>query len=210
MTRLALFDFDGTLTDSTTWFHDTVNEAARRHKFRELSYDEREMLRDRSSMDILRYCGVPRWKLPAISRTMHAAMARDIDTFEPFAFVQGLFDTLHAEGIRIGVVSSNTADNIRHILGPALAGRVDHYETGAAMFGKARRFKRAIRKMDATRTICVGDEERDILAARKLGLPALAVTWGFATRSALERANPVAIVDDPKQLLEAIRTGTST
>jgi phosphoglycolate phosphatase len=31
-------------------------------------------------------------------------------------------------------------------------------------------------------TLCVGDEVRDIEAARKAGLPAAAVAWGYATR----------------------------
>lgn len=204
MSKLALFDFDGTLIDSTTWFHRTVNEAARRHKFRELSEEEREMLRHRSSREILRYCGVPHWKLPAITRTVQAAMARDIDEFEPFPFVTPLFTTLAERNIRIAIVSSNNAKNIRHILGAELAKHVDHFETGAKLFGKAGRFKRAMRKLGATRAVTIGDEERDITAARKVGIPILSVTWGFAGESVLEKANPENIIHDPAMLEEAI------
>lgn len=210
MTRLAIFDFDGTLTDSTAWFYDVVNEAARKHRFREVREDEREMLRASSSTAILRHVGVPRWKLPAITRTMQAAMRRDIDQFEPFDFVPDVFDRLIAEDIRIAVVSSNTEANIRHILGPEITARVDTFETGAGLFSKAKHFRAAMRKTGATRVVTIGDEERDILAARKLGIPALSVTWGFAARDLLTRVNPGRVIDDPEALIAAIRTGTST
>ncbi len=210
MTRLAIFDFDGTIADSAAWFFDTVNEAARRHRFREVDSQEREMLRHRSSREIMGYLGVSRWRLPAIARTMRAAMERDIDRISPFAFVPELFKALTSEGISIAVVSSNSEANIRAILGPELTRYVDHFDTGASVFGKARHLRRAISRTKACRAVAIGDEERDVHAAQKVGIPALSVTWGYAATTALVAAHPANVVTEPGELVGAIKTALST
>ena len=48
----------------------------------------------------------------------------------------------------------------------------------------------------------VGDEARDMEAARRAGVHSVGVTWGFNNRSALEKANPEKLVDKPKDLLK--------
>ena len=42
---LAIFDFDGTIADSAEWFGNALNELARHNGFREISAEQREMLR---------------------------------------------------------------------------------------------------------------------------------------------------------------------
>lgn len=51
----------------------------------------------------------------------------------------------------------------------------------------------------------VGDEVRDIDAAKAVGLISVAVCWGFNSRFALEKAQPSFIADNPEELLEFIQ-----
>jgi phosphoglycolate phosphatase len=46
----------------------------------------------------------------------------------------------------------------------------------------------------------VGDEVRDIVAAKEVGVSSVAVTWGYSRRSALEAERPDVLVDRPEQL----------
>ncbi len=52
--KLVIFDFDGTLADSITWFLEAFNDLAERHRFRKASPEEIEELRGQSSREIVR------------------------------------------------------------------------------------------------------------------------------------------------------------
>src|SRR5262252_719608 len=82
---LVIFDFDGTLADSAAWFRSTVNHVAQRYGFRQITDMELEELRGQRTIDIVRYLGVPVWKIPFIARYMRQLVARD-------AHLIGLFD----------------------------------------------------------------------------------------------------------------------
>jgi phosphoglycolate phosphatase len=100
-------------------------------------------------------------------------------------------------GIRIAAVTSNAKGNVRRILGPAAAS-VDGFGSGASSFGKARKFRAAVRAAGVTpdQAIGIGDETRDIEAAREAGIAAGAVLWGYAPPEALARFTPHHSVTD--------------
>ncbi|MEK7615708.1 MAG: HAD-IA family hydrolase [Patescibacteria group bacterium] len=59
-------------------------------------------------------------------------------------------------------------------------------------------------KSDTKDAVLVTDTLGDILEARKIGLEAIAVTWGFQRKETLMEGNPKMLVEAPKQLLESI------
>ena len=95
-------------------------------------------------------------------------------------------------GVRLAIVSSNSETNIRKVLGPESEALIGYYECGASIFGKAAKFKRALKRsgVPATRAIAIGDESRDIDAAKETGIAAGAVTWGYATAELLRSCQP--------------------
>jgi phosphoglycolate phosphatase-like HAD superfamily hydrolase len=50
----------------------------------------------------------------------------------------------------------------------------------------------------------IGDEFRDMAAARKAGVQAVAVTWGYHAESLLRQTEPNVVVNQPSELLEWI------
>ena len=75
--KLVIFDFDGTLADSAGWLFGVLNQVADRYGFRRTSEAEIAMLRGRDNREIVRYLGVPAWKLPLIAAHMRRRVARD-------------------------------------------------------------------------------------------------------------------------------------
>ena len=77
---------------------------------------------------------------------------------------------------------------------------------GASMFGKAGALKKLIEKgkLDPNRVHYVGDEVRDVAAAKAAGVRSIAVSWGYAQRAALAALNPDHIVDTPAQLVQLL------
>ena len=202
--RLAIFDFDGTLADSAEWFFGVLNEVARQYGFREISIEEARVLRDRSSREIIAYLGVPAWKVPVVARGVRQLAARDVEKIRVFPWVPDLLSDLRDRGTVIAVVSSNSEANILRVLGADLAAMVQHYAAGASLFGKASRIKSVIRKCSVSieHATSVGDEVRDVEAAHAVGISSLAVTWGYASASALQAAGPTRLVQQPTELLD--------
>lgn len=204
--RLVIFDFDGTLADSGDWFVSIVDTLAERFKFRSVGAEEVEMLRGRTSSEVIRYLGIPRWKLPAIGRYVHALLAQQTDRIALFDGIGEVLRQLSEQGVRIALVTSNAEHNARAILGPTNAALIERFECGASLFGKARRYRRVLRKtgMAAAEVISIGDETRDVAAARKVGIPSGAVLWGYANRAALTQAQPDFLFERPEQVLELV------
>ena len=125
--RLAIFDFDGTLADSFSWFLVVVNRLADEHGFRRMEEHEVETLRGRSARQMVADFGVPAWKLPRIGRDFRRYMTQDIARISLFPGVDRLLRGLTDQGIRTAVVTSNSIDNVRRVLGPENAALIRHY-----------------------------------------------------------------------------------
>jgi phosphoglycolate phosphatase len=209
--RLAIFDFDGTLADSADWVFGVMNDVARRYGFREIDAAEREALRGRPTREVIRALGVPAWKLPLIAAHMRSLARANADSISLFAWTPRLLAELSAAGLTLVIASSNDRDTILRILGPETAAHVSAVAGGASLFGKAAKFRRLMREfgVSSSGTVSIGDEQRDVEAARQAGIASIAVTWGFATPSALVAAKPTALAADADDLVRLVRAGRS-
>jgi len=184
---LVIFDLDGTLVDSFPWFLRNVNDVADRFGFRRVAEGEVEALRHASTREILSRLEVPLWKLPVIARHMRRLKAEQAASIALFDGADTMLRTLAAAGLRLALVSSDSEANARVKLGEAAALFSD-FDCSASVFGKPAKFRRILRRaaIDATQAIAIGDETRDIEAARAAGIACGAVTWGYAAPKALK------------------------
>jgi len=184
--RLFLFDFDGTLADSFGTFLTVANALSGVHGFRRIEPEELEELRGCDARQFMRHVGVPMWKVPRIARDMRRHIAEVIDTVTVFPGAEALLDTLAARGKSIAIVTSNDEANVRRVLGDERSALIMHYECGIGLFGKRARIATALRRCSvaAQEAIYIGDELRDLEAARAAGVAFGAVTWGFTTPQA--------------------------
>jgi phosphoglycolate phosphatase len=188
---LAIFDLDGTLVDSFPWFLRTINDVADRFGFRRVADDEVETLRHASTREILSSLQVPLWKLPTIARHMRRLKAEAAAEISLFAGVEAMLRTLSQSGVQLALVTSDSEGNARQKLGQAAA-LFSHFDCAASLHGKPAKFRRVIRRagVDFSRVIAIGDEVRDIEAARAVGVTCGAVCWGYAAPAALRARVP--------------------
>jgi phosphoglycolate phosphatase len=188
---LVIFDLDGTLADSLPWFLRNVNGVAERFRFRRVAEEDIEVLRSLGSREILRRLEVPLWKLPGIARHMRRLKAKHLADIELFPGVDTMLRALADGGVRIALVSSDNEANARRQLGEAAA-LFSYFDCGASLFGKATKFRRILARssVSAAQAISIGDEVRDIEAARAAGIACGAVTWGYAAPEALRALGP--------------------
>jgi phosphoglycolate phosphatase len=188
---LVIFDLDGTLADSFPWFLRNVNDVADRFGFRRIADGDIESLRHAGSREILRRLEVPVWNLPGIARHMRRMKAADLDGIPLFPGVEAMLRSLRDSGLMLALVSSDHEANARRQLGPA-AQLFSYFDCGASLFGKAKKFRRVVRRagVSPAQAISIGDEVRDIEAARTAGIACGAVMWGYAAPNALRALGP--------------------
>lgn len=207
--RLVVFDFDGTLADSFDWFVGAVNEAADRFAFRRVGAGEIAELRLRGARDFMRHVGLAPVRVPQVARWMRARMQEDIARIGRVEGVDRTFAALERAGIERAIVTSNARANVERVLGAAMSGRVGHWSTGAALFGKAARIRRLVRaagvRPDAA--LYVGDETRDAEAARRAGVRFAGVAWGFAAPTLLAPLSDLPLLARMDDLIAHVAPG---
>ena len=203
---LVIFDFDGTLADSFPWVLKAMDDVSDRFKFRRVREGELEELRYCDAREVMRRLGVPRWKLPMIARYVRTRMAADVDQIGLFPGAGEMLDQLADAGLRLAVVSANGEATIRTVLGPH-ARHVTAIAGGVSLFGKRGKLLRMSRLagVEPHRALVIGDEIRDLNAAKAARMAFGAVSWGLTRPEALEVGKPDALFrqmsDIPKVLL---------
>lgn len=189
---IAAFDFDGTLADTMPWFNSILNTVADKYGFRKIDAAERDQLRHRDAAEILKFLGIPLWKLPAIMAHVRTLMQEIDPSVHMFDGIPDALARLKAAGVRLAVVSSNSLENVQRVLGPDTSALFDDYECGTDLFGKAAKIDRLLKRHDTApeRFLLVGDEMRDIDAARKTGVRVCSVAWGYNHVDALRERGP--------------------
>lgn len=205
---LVIFDLDGTLADSFPWFKRHLNAVAKRYRFRSVAEADIEMLRHASTREILDHLEVRWWKIPLIARHMRQLKTAHAASIPLFDGVETMLATLAASGIRLALVSSDTEANAREKLG-ASAALFSDFDCSASIFGKAQKFRRVVRRarVDPGQAIAIGDETRDIEAARLAGIAFGAVTWGYAARQALRDRKPDLVFEHMEEIAGALAPG---
>ena len=67
--RLAIFDFDGTLADSFSFFIRVFNQLAEQHGFTKVDLDLVPTYRQYNARQIMEQVGMPAWKLPFVVKS---------------------------------------------------------------------------------------------------------------------------------------------
>ena len=83
--QAIIFDLDGTLVDSFSFFLGVLNRLSIKYKFKSVGLDEVEHYRHLSPREIMKEMNVSRWKLPWIAKDFIRLMKerdQDIHLFE--------------------------------------------------------------------------------------------------------------------------------
>jgi len=206
--KLVIFDFDGTLADSFGWFLDTFDEIADRFDFKRLDRGNIDALRQMNARELMQLHGVPLWKVPMIAAFARKQQSQDLHKIKPFDGISETIEELSGRGVKLAVVTSNARANVERVLGSDITSHVDHFSCGSSLFGKAARFRAVARAFDVQPgdVLAIGDEVRDIAAAREAGFASGAVAWGYSAPERLAQDNPDHLFATPEDIAVLFRT----
>lgn len=151
---------------------------------------------------------VPFWRLPFLFWKGRQEMIKHIDMVQPFDGMKEVVRQLHSDGHKLFVVSSDSVQNIQTFMenNDMNTNFVKISSGGFGLFGKARVLRKTLEQnhLKTDETFYIGDEVRDIRAARGANIRAVAVSWGYSNLKELTKHNPAALVTNPSQILNAV------
>lgn len=205
--KTIIFDFDGTIADTLETIAVLYNKVAVDFNCKPVSFEEKEKFRAMKSHDFLKECNIPLILLPILALKIKAELRQEIKTIKPFAGIIQALHNIKDAGLKLGVMSSNSVDNIKLFLEENNLNNIFEFiHSGKNIFGKDKVILRLLSKYKLQRNsvVYVGDETRDIEALKRIKVPIIAVSWGFNSHEILEKQNPDALIDNPDELLNVI------
>ncbi|MDX2228867.1 MAG: HAD-IA family hydrolase [Leptolyngbyaceae cyanobacterium bins.349] len=206
--KVIIFDFDGTIADSFETVLRISNQLAAEFGYPITRSEEITELKNLSSREVMQRARISPFKLPFLLLRLRRELNREIDQLHLIPGMKTSLLSLKQQGYALGIVTSNSRQNVNTFLQLQGLNEVfDFVDSGLALFGKGRIIQRLLKrhKLNSMEVIYVGDETRDIEAARKIGICAIAVSWGFNSSQALAAENPNALIHHPDELLSAIQ-----
>ncbi len=202
--KCLIFDFDGTIADTYNIVFEIISEIF--HKRGVKIPKDRKKPRSMGAREKLKKYKIPRRGVILLTRVCRRHLKKKIRAVKTFPRLKSVLKKLKKK-YRLGIVTSNSKDNVEIFLkNNGLNEVFDFIETGNPLFGKHRRLKKAIKKHGYKKfeVIYIGDETRDIKAAKKVGVKIVAVSWGYESRPCLNKGKPDYLITKPERLLKIV------
>lgn len=205
MLKYILFDFDGTLVNSEKVSIAIYNELAQKYHTKKIS--DIEKLRGMSIREVIHELQIPLLEIPFLVHDFKKKVHENIEGIQLVPGITKVLATLHTM-YPLAILSSNKASTINSFLERAKIVQLFSFVQGdCSVLGKHRSLKRFIhdQKLSTEDVVYIGDELRDIIAAKKAHMPIISVSWGYNSRSLLGTANPDYLIDKPRDLVLTIK-----
>jgi phosphoglycolate phosphatase len=203
--KAIIFDFDGTLADTHDALLEITNRLAAEFGYKPVSETELELLKSLSSKEIVKRSQIAPIVIPFLLKRIKTELGKEIRNLKTIAGIETALLQLKKQGYQLGIVTSNHKDNVLVFLkNNNLESLFDFIYSGASLFGKHKILARILKQynLKPDEVIYVGDETRDILAAKKSQIKAMAVGWGFNSPSVLAQHHPDFLIYHPQEMTE--------
>ncbi|MFK7971561.1 MAG: HAD family hydrolase [Bacteroidia bacterium] len=204
---MLLFDFDGTIADSLSIALEIANEVGPVLGMEKMDETRMKKLKSLSLSEIMKETGLAWHQLPKAALLGRAAFKRNMHKVKPIAGMPQLLHKLKAQDIRMGILTSNTRSTVQAFLKTHEIEVFDFIDAPRNVMGKATAMRRILGRegFSAQNVTMIGDEVRDIEAAKACGLRSIAVGWGLNSVERLKEAQPEAMVVTVVELEEKIQ-----
>ncbi|MGE7987379.1 HAD-IA family hydrolase [Lysinibacillus fusiformis] len=201
-----IFDFDGTLADSTAVFASAWNTLAQKYKFKGIELKEIDTLKKLSISERSKLFDFPMYKLPMILPQFYKLYRQSLNEVHLFEGMKEVLLEIDKRGYKILIISSNSKDNILEFLKMNGIQCVADVLCSNRIFGKDKVMKKFLKEsnVSSSEVVYIGDEQRDIVACKKAGVPIIWVEWGYDASEVIQNEEPEYKVSTPEEILEII------
>lgn len=206
MIKIVIFDFDGTLADTFALIFAITNNLSVEFGYKQPKKEEITEIEKLSPLQMINQSGISIFKVPFLLRRIRAEVQKEINSVSLFSGIQEMLLALKQNGYQLGIITSNSHKNVEFVLQKYDLLIFDFIISSATLFGKDKVIKKYLKteNIQSEDIVYIGDEVRDISAAKKAKIKVIAVTWGFNSREVLSDYQPDALVDRPQELMTVI------
>lgn len=205
--RALVFDFDGTIADTLNESLAIFNQLADEFNLRPVEESQIKALRELGISQLIRQLGVPKRKIPVLLARGRALLREQIEQLPLIEGMGPALQELHAQCSCLGILTSNAAETVERFLEiHGLQQEFTFISSTSKLTGKSKYLRAICRtfSFEPAQILYVGDELRDLKAARKAGTDSVAVTWGLNSERSLAAAHPNFLVREPSELVKII------
>jgi len=202
--KYVIFDFDGTLADTEEANFVIYQKLAEKYNLRNITMDELGRLKKMHAKEVIAYIELKKRYLPFLLKKGKNLLTQDIKNIslcKPDIF--HIIGNLKKMGIKTAIITTNSKTNVKLFLE---AHDVDIFDiiVSAGMFGKESKMKKIVKKakINIDEFLYVGDEIRDITAARNAKMDIASVGWGYNTVESLKKHEPDYLIFEPSELID--------
>lgn len=192
-----LFDFDGTIANTLPLGFELYNEIAGHYNFISADDSELPQLMNMSITEILKLKDIPLYMVPIALYNVKKKMKERLAEVMPFEGIKDFLNNLKKAGYHLSIISSNSKENMIKFFEMNNIDVFNYIYSSTSLFGKDKLIKHYLKAVKTTpeKVIYVGDEIRDIEAAKASNIQVISVTWGYNNKDLLAKHSPDYIVE---------------
>ena len=216
MTKLVIFDLDGTLIDTIEDIAGACNHALEACGCPPRRLDEYNMLVGRGIFNLFRGALPEDRRSEEMVRQMHSHFVpyyneHICDRTSPYPGIREMLEALSKEGIRFAVASNKYQEGTEILL-EKLFSKYDFVKILGQRDGKpikpdpeiVREAMSAVEGIGPENVIYIGDSNVDMQTGINAGVRTIGVAWGFRTREELAAYSPWLLAERPEDIADAI------
>ncbi|MCR4941046.1 MAG: HAD-IA family hydrolase [Treponemataceae bacterium] len=199
---MIIFDFDGTIADTISLGILLINDYSAKFKYKKI---DREKMNGLPALELMKLMEIKVYRLPYLAWYLRRLLKERASEIKMNPGIRELLESLRASGQQLGIITSNSYDNVSSFL---KRNGIDSYfsyvKTKVPLLKKKKALSKAMRQLKSN-FVYVGDELRDVEACRKNNIPIVSVAWGFNSAESLERINPGFVARNAEEAISLIK-----
>jgi len=205
MIKHVVFDFDGTIANTTHLVPQIINEVLKEFNKPPIEPDEMKRYLKMHWKDAVKEYGI-RWReMPKYALAAQRKMHNKLDHIDLCEDIKDVI--LHlSEKYTTNIISLNSKANISKVIKKHNLNTIEEVFSTKGKMTKKKILKKYLKQYNIKRheMLYIGDELGDIEACKKNNIKVVAVTWGYDSKEKLSAANPDYLVDSPYDIAQIV------
>lgn len=206
MIKNVIFDFDGTLVDSSYAIEKLFQYFKQKYKRNDMDKEQFRKINTLPLKQKINKMGIPLYKLPAISLEAKRVYSSYIGKIKIIEGIPDLLLKLAQLGLEMSILSSNSVININQFLKINKINCFSGIYSAPNMLKKNEDIIKLLKKKKLAKEniLYIGDELHDVVACKMIQIKVAAVTWGLDSIDSLKDGKPDLICQTPMEIYDYI------
>lgn len=206
MIESVIFDFDGTLVDSSAAIDKLNTYFIRKYKINNIGIESIKKINTLPLKQRFKKLGIPLYKIPLMSMEALKVYSSSIGEIKLMEGIPEVLNKLAEHGIDLKILSSNSVKNIRIVLQNNKINFFSDISSSSNVLKKDKAIIKLLKKSHLSKdsVVYIGDQLEDIISCKRIQVKVVAVSWGYDSIDLLMQGKPDYLCRKPGDLYDYI------